>query len=185
VTAPARRRAWLAAAPPSGALVLALLALRQHGATEPPAAPVSLASPTLEASPGPAPNERVNARTEAARAPSVTPAAPPEPDEAELMSALRGARQSDPGFVVALAREGNRRFPSSADAPERTSLLIHALAEQGLASEARGEAEDMVNRYPDTRWVREVEAFTGAHRHRNLELDEAGRLRYVDPPPPS
>jgi len=62
-------------------------------------------------------------------------------------------------------------------------VLIHALAAQGLASAARGEAEDMVNRYPDSAWVREVEQFTGAHRRRNVRVDEQGRLRYFDAPP--
>jgi hypothetical protein len=63
------------------------------------------------------------------------------------------------------------------------SILIHVLAEQGLHSEARGEAERMVNRYPDSRWVREIERFTGAHRHRNIRVDEQGKLWFVDPPP--
>lgn len=68
------------------------------------------------------------------------------------MTLLRSARDNDPALAIALAREGNRRFPGSSDAPERGSILIHALAEQGLSSEARGEAEDMVNRYPDSAW---------------------------------
>lgn len=101
-----------------------------------------------------------------------------ESGESGLMARLRSVRSVDPAAAVALAREGNRRFPDSPDAPERSSILIHALAAQGLASEARGEAEDMVNRYPDSSWVREVEGFTGAHRHRNLRLTEAGTLEY-------
>jgi hypothetical protein len=108
-----------------------------------------------------------------------------EPDEAELMSLLRSARNNDAELVIELAREGNRRFPQSPDAPERASMLIHALAEQGLASEARGQAEDMVNRYPDSTWVREVERFTGAHRHRDLRVGPNGELHYEDPAPPT
>lgn len=104
-------------------------------------------------------------------------------DETELMRELRSARGNDPALAVALAREGNRRFPGSANAPERASILIHALSDQGLQSEARGEAEDMVNRYPDSHWVQEIERFTGAHRHRNVRVDDAGRLRFYDPPP--
>jgi hypothetical protein len=99
-------------------------------------------------------------------------------DEAALMARLRGVKDVDAGAAVVLAREGNRRFPDGADAAERSSILIHALAAQGLASEARGEAEDMINRYPDSSWVREVELFTGAHRHRNIRLTEAGALEY-------
>jgi hypothetical protein len=114
------------------------------------------------------------------------PASPPNGsfDEDELMRLLRSARGNDPKLSAELAREGNRRFPVSAAAPERASILIHALAEQGLASEARGEAEDMVNRYPDSGWVREIERFTGAHRHRNFRVGAEGRLEAVDPTPP-
>jgi hypothetical protein len=122
-------------------------------------------------------------------------AAPPEPkpraaptraelaslDEARLMARLREAASSDPALAVTLAREGNRRFPSSADAPERASILVHALAGLDRAMEARGEAEKMVNDYPDSAWVREVERFTGAHRHRNVRANDAGVLEYYDP----
>lgn len=104
-------------------------------------------------------------------------------DEQALMLMLRSAQGNDPQLAAELAREGNRRFPDSADAPERASILVHALAEQGLSSEARGAAEDMVNHQPDSHWVREVERFTGAHRHRNVRVDAEGKLRYSDPPP--
>jgi hypothetical protein len=106
------------------------------------------------------------------------PAEPPPADEASLMTRLRAAAASDPARAVALARDGNRRFPDSADAPERTSILVHALAALDRPSEARGEAEDMVNRYPDSAWVQEVERFTGAHRHRNVILGPDGKLRF-------
>jgi hypothetical protein len=99
------------------------------------------------------------------------------------MRELRSASGNDPALAVELAREGNRRFPSSPGAPERASMLIHALSDEGLKSEARGEAEDMVNRYPDSHWVQEIERFTGAHRHRNVRVDDQGRLRFYDPPP--
>ncbi len=112
----------------------------------------------------------------AASRPSAAPLA--ELDEARLMARLRVAAGSDPGLAVNLAREGNRRFPDSRDAPERSSILIHALAAQDLASQARGEAEDMVNHYPDSEWVREIERFTGAHRHRNIRVNDAGILEY-------
>jgi TolA-binding protein len=112
----------------------------------------------------------------AAPASSPRPTTPAPLDEATLMVRLRSVKDGDPAGAIDLAREGNRRFPDSPDAPERTSIVVHALAGQGRASEARGEAEDMVNRYPDSSWVREVELFTGAHRHRNLRLTEAGTL---------
>jgi hypothetical protein len=92
------------------------------------------------------------------------------------MARLRDVKDTDPALAVELAREGNRRYPEGDGAPERASILIHALASQGLSSQARGEAEDMVNRYPDSEWVREVERFTGAHRHRNLRLSKTGAI---------
>ena len=99
-------------------------------------------------------------------------------DEARLMARLREVAPREPALAVTLAREGNRRFPGSADAPERTSILIHALATLGRSSEARGEAEQMVNGYPDSDWVREIERFTGAHRHRSVRLNDAGVIEF-------
>jgi hypothetical protein len=98
--------------------------------------------------------------------------------ESQIMARLRKLKDQDPGAAIALAREGNRRFPDSADAPERTSILIHALSAVDRPSEARGEAEQMVNHYPDSSWVREVEMFIGAHRHRNVRVNDAGNLVY-------
>ncbi len=140
------------------------------------AAATSSAAAVPEAVSHPAEPARPPRRAEAAPPPTlavVSLPAPPSP-EASLMVRLRQAK--DPDLVAELAREGNHRFPDSEGAPERASLLIHALAAQGLASEARGEAEDMVNRYPDSEWVREIERFTGAHRRRNLRLSETGAV---------
>jgi hypothetical protein len=93
------------------------------------------------------------------------PLAPPLLDEPALMAELRLADSRDPELALVLARDGNARFPDSPDTPERTALLIKALARTGQLSQARGEAEIMVNRYPDSPWAREVEAHTGAHFH--------------------
>lgn len=100
----------------------------------------------------------------------------PALDEAQLMEDLRHARTSV--IAIRLAREGNRLFPDSDFAAERASILIHSLADSEQRSEARGEAEYMVNHYPDSAWVREIEQFTGAHRHRNARLNEAGVLEF-------
>jgi hypothetical protein len=97
-------------------------------------------------------------------------------NEPQLMTRLRAVKDKDPAAAIELAREGNRRFPDSADAPERASILIHALAALDRPSEARGEAEDMVNHYPDSNWVREIERFIGAHRRRNVRVNDAGEL---------
>lgn len=99
-------------------------------------------------------------------------------DEAPLMEQLRRIKDTDPATAIDLARQGNARFPDSGDAPERSSILIHALATQGRSSEARGVAEDTVNRYPDSAWVQEIERFTGAHRHRTARVNEAGALEF-------
>jgi TolA-binding protein len=119
-------------------------------------------------------------------APAAAAAPPPAPaaslGEGQLMARLRGIKDSDAAAAIELARDGNKRFPDTADAPERASILIHALASQGASSEARGEAEQMVNHYPDSDWVREVERFTGAHRHRNIRVNDAGQLEYYDSP---
>jgi len=112
----------------------------------------------------------------ATRAPS--PIVPALLEEEALMIELRRAKDSDPELSLSLARDDNRRFPESVDAPERASIIVHALSTLGRTSEGRGEAEDMVNRYPDSDWVREVERFTGAHRHRNMRTNAVGELEY-------
>lgn len=94
------------------------------------------------------------------------------------MRDLRALADLDAEATIERAREGAARYGASSDAPERRSILIHALARMGYASEARGEAEAMVNECPDSSWVREVERFTGAHRHRNIRLAADGQLEY-------
>lgn len=177
--------------PLAGALLVAAAALfvvlgrRSHDANRSPAP-----TPRLETAAQAASDEEppvvapvAPAPREAAPAVSVSATAPAPMNEPALMTLLRSANGNDPALALDLAREGNRRFPESPDAPERTALLIHALADLGRSSEARGEAEHMVNHYPDSHWVRQIERFTGAHRHRNVILDDQGRLRFTDPPP--
>ena len=93
------------------------------------------------------------------------------------MARLRTVAGSNFPLAVELARAGNRRFPDSPSSAERASILIHALAAQGMARDARGEAEFAVNHYPDSHWVQEIEGFTGAHRHRNLILTDGGVIQ--------
>jgi hypothetical protein len=167
----------------AGALVVfaglsAAWVMRGRDSAERPKAPVAMdkSSPSPAASP---PLAAVLSSPASSPSRASPASAPPSPvDESAMMAHLRRIRDADPAAAVDLARQGNHRFPESPDAPERTSILIHALASQGRASEARGEAEDMVNRYPDSSWVQEVERFTGAHRHRNIRLTEAGNLEY-------
>jgi hypothetical protein len=102
-------------------------------------------------------------------APKKTAAAKPKLlTEAELLDKLRKAQDTDE-YVLSyeLAREGLRRFPDSPDAPEMAAMVVKSIARQGKISEARAEAEVMVNKYPGTKWAREVERHTGAHPHVN------------------
>lgn len=84
--------------------------------------------------------------------------------ETALLERLRKAQDVDDiKLSYELAREGQRRFPDSPDAPEFAAMVVKSLSQQGKLSEARAEAEIMVNKYPGTKWAREVERHTGAH----------------------
>jgi len=174
-----RRQVALYAGGALGVSLLVVGAASQFTPAAPPRSPsavaVAPAPPALgipETTPS-APSQTVSVAF------SEPPATRREPsDEASLMSELRQLKQTDPKGALALAREGNRRFPESSDAAERASIIVHALVELGSPSEARGEAEDMVNRYPDTEWVREIERFTGAHRHRSARVNSQGKLEF-------
>lgn len=142
-----------------------------------PVAPVAAEPP--RASPPPAshpPGPDQSPSTTAAPPPAGLEAARPL-NESVLMARLRSVAGNNFPLAVELARAGNRRFPDSPDAPERASILVHALAAQGMSKEARGEAEYAVNHYPDSSWVQEIEGFTGAHRHRNLILTDGGVIQ--------
>jgi hypothetical protein len=141
--------------------------------TEPPAA----AEPHQQVRPAPvvAPTPPRPALLDASLPPTVpaaakkpAPAKPKLLSENELMERLRKAQDTD-DYVVSydLAREGLRRFPDSRNAPEMAAMVVKSLARQGKASEARAEAEVMVNKYAGTEWAREVERHTGAHPTRN------------------
>jgi len=103
-----------------------------------------------------------------AHAPAKRPAKPKLLTESELLQKLRKAQDTDEYMLsYDLAREGLRRFPKSPDAPEMAAMVVKSLARQGKLSEARAEAEVMVNKYAGTHWAREVERHTGAHPIRN------------------
>jgi hypothetical protein len=161
-----------------------------HETPPPGEGPVAAAAPPIDAVPAPVAPPAAPPPSAAPHPPGPdqspsTTAAPPRPgseaarplSEAVLMARLRQVAGTNDPLAVELARAGNRRFPDSPEAPERASILIHALAAQGMAKEARGEAEYAVNHYPDSQWVREIEGFTGAHRHRNLILTDGGLIQ--------
>lgn len=136
------------------------------------------------APPPPPPPAQAEAESAASSVPAATAQALPPPaipatlDENALMTELRSVQGSDPELALALARDGNQRFPDSDQAPERAASMVHSLTALGRASEGRAVAEDMVNRYPDSTWVRQIEQFTGAHRHRNVRTNAAGQLEF-------
>jgi hypothetical protein len=185
---PARSKLRLIAVTAAAAAVaIAIAVWHDRSEPEPP-----LSAPVAETPPGPppapqAPRPAVPAAP-AAAAPNAPPdAAPPSArieetvarmNEAVLMAHLREVARTDSAQAIEIARAGNKKFPDSPDAPERYSILIHALTTQNQISEARGEAEYMVNHFPDSSWVRGIEGFTGAHRHRNIRVNDAGQLEY-------
>jgi len=168
-----------------GALILVTVAVgvkisvSRPKATEPLPAPVE--EPKVPEKPVPAPTPRPLRPpvVDASIPPAVISAPPPAPKKAatpkpkalsepELMERLRKAQDTDEyQLSYDLAREGLRRFPDSSDAPEMAAMVVKSLARQGKASEARAEAEEMVNKYAGTSWAREVERHTGAHPHVN------------------
>jgi hypothetical protein len=146
----------------------------EQPAPAPPAPEVPPPAPPPAASHPPGPDQSPSTTAPPPRAGSEA-AAPL--NEAVLMARLRSVAGSDFPLAEELARAGNRRFPDSPSSAERASILIHALAAQGMAKEARGEAEYAVNHYPDSAWVQDIEGFTGAHRHRNLILTDGGVIQ--------
>ena len=175
-----------------GALLLAIVIAVWHAQREPELQAEKQGAPP-PAEPPPAAPTNTNAAAPppsgpAAAAPNPPPAAPAPSanvaaavarmNEAVLMARLREVAKTDSAQTIELARAGNKKFPDSPDAPERASILIHALVTQNQLSEGRAEAEYMVNHYPDSSWVREIEGFTGAHRHRNIRVNDAGQLEY-------
>jgi len=176
-----------------GALVLAIVIAVWHGlsadesdagkraASAPPAAPETTPAPApVKRAPPPTPPAAAaqNAAPDAAAPSARVEASVARMNEAVLMAHLREVARTDSAQTIEIARAGNKNFPDSPDAPERYSLLIHALITQDKLSEGRGEAEYMVNHFPDSKWVRDIEGFTGAHRHRNIRVNDAGQLEY-------
>jgi hypothetical protein len=96
------------------------------------------------------------------RAPSAVSASAPTGrnglvlDEPALMDTLRELRASDPNLTLQLAREGNRRFPNSGKAAERSWFIVKALSGLGRHDEARLEGRELVDEYRETRWAQDV-----------------------------
>jgi hypothetical protein len=178
VKATTRNRVWASVVVVAGVGLGAAAFLRAKPAPPPTAsvAPVAVAPPPAPPTPAPHPPGPGQSPSTTAPPPDGSEASAPL-NEAVLMARLRSVAGSNFPLAVELARAGNRRFPDSPNAPERASILIHALAAEGLARDARGEAEYAVNHYPDSSWVQGIERFTGAHRHRNLILTDGGVIQ--------
>ena len=73
------------------------------------------------------------------------------------MAELHALGENDPPLSLQLAREGNERFPESADAPERGWILLKSLVNLGRFDEAKAEAAVMVRTYADTCWSADIE----------------------------
>ena len=107
-------------------------------------------SPALPVAPAPAPPSA---------SPPVAPPPPrpvadgrderPAPSEPALMATLREMGGTAPERSIALARDGQRRFAGSGDAPERAFIIVQSLVNLRRFHEAREEAREMVRKYPD------------------------------------
>ena len=171
-----------------GALTLAVAIAVWHARSEEEEQTQKEAAARVQPASPPAPAPAAPPTGPVAAAQNAPPDAPPPPpvvqaavarmNEAVLMARLRELAATDSVRAIEMARAGNKKFPDSPDAPERESILIHALVTENQLSDARAEAEYMVNHYPDSTWVRQIEGFTGAHRHRNIRLNDAGQLEY-------
>jgi len=115
------------------------------------------ASPEHEAQPSSPPIAAAPAQPVAA--PAAPIAAPPRrdapaaPSETALMATLREIGGTAPLRSIELAREGQRRFPNSADAPERAFIVVQSLVNLRRFHEARDEAREMVRKYPDNQFA--------------------------------
>jgi hypothetical protein len=81
--------------------------------------------------------------------PAAEPATPPSgPTELEHTAAMKKALASDPARALALAEEGQRRFPDGMFARERAAYAVLALVELGRDQAARQRANAFLARYP-------------------------------------
>ncbi|APR77083.1 Hypothetical protein A7982_02430 [Minicystis rosea] len=99
----------------------------------------------------------------AARAPE--PAAPSAAGgalsaELEHLGRLRAREAGDPATVLALAVEGNQRFPSGLFVQEREAIAIGALVRLGRRAEARTRAHAFLASYPRSAFAERIKKLT-------------------------
>lgn len=126
----------------------------QPTSAQPVALPVALPPIARSVDASAQPNAAAAASSAAAPAPRTTVFT-----EVEIMAKIDELASSDPAQTLKLARDGNRRFRHSADAPQRASHIVRALLNLDRREEAREEALKMEKEYPGSPWTDDV------HRH--------------------
>jgi hypothetical protein len=154
----ARLRVFGAAA--AVAIAGGLLALRaERGPAR--AAPAVAAAP-VAAQPAPVPEAVPRAAPAALAAPMAqAPAAARPGSEEDLMDHVRAEVDARPEVAVALAEDGEVRFPSGRYADERAFLRMRALVHLGEIGVARAAAAEFFERHPDSPLGRYVFRLTG------------------------
>ena len=73
------------------------------------------------------------------------------------MEKLRMLAGKDAQEILRLARAANARDPDGPHAAERAWMVVKSLTDLQRFSEAKDEAQTMVNRYPGTSWALDVQ----------------------------
>ena len=110
---------------------------------------------SITAAPTPASSGRTTPRATLANLPTAV-----AEDEASLMERLRSA---DPATMLALAREGNDRYPGSTGAEERDARAIDALVALDDIGEAHTEAMLFVQHHPSGPFTLHIANLMGVH----------------------
>jgi hypothetical protein len=118
---------------------------------------ISVASESPAAKAAPEASQALRARPMATHAEAAVTATSVARTEPSLMRELRELGETDPALSLRLAREGNDRFPGSADAAERGWIVVKSLVNMSRFDEARAEALTMVENYRGTWWAGDVE----------------------------
>lgn len=92
----------------------------------------------------------------------LSPQAPNQPSDVELLQQARALLGTSPSEALALAREHGARFPSSAFAQEREMIAITALVRLGRHQEAQARAEHFRRTYPTSAHLRQLEKLAPA-----------------------
>lgn len=81
--------------------------------------------------------------------------------EMEHLVRLRALEERDPAQALALAAEGNQRFPAGLFTQEREAIAIGALVRLGRGAEARARAAVFVAAYPRSAFIERIKKLSG------------------------